>query len=147
PAILCYAIGNEIPVSIVRWHGAAQTEQFIRRLYQSAKEEDPTALVSYVNYPSTEYLRLPFIDLVSFNVYLNAPQSLAEYLPRLLNLAGDRPLLISEIGIDSRAGDFVQAGLLEQQIRLISSAGCVGTFVFAWTDEWHRGGHSIEDWD
>jgi GT2 family glycosyltransferase len=147
PAILSYAVGNEIPASIVRWHGASRIEQFIRQLYETAKEEDPAALVSYVNYPSTEYLRLPFVDLVSFNVYLHSSESLASYLPRLLNLAGDRPLLISEIGMDSRAGDFVQAGLLETQIRLISSAGCAGTFVFAWTDEWHRGGRSIEDWD
>ncbi len=22
-----------------------------------------------------------------------------------------------------------------------------GVFVFAWTDEWHRGGHDVEDWD
>jgi GT2 family glycosyltransferase len=26
-------------------------------------------------------------------------------------------------------------------------AGCAGLFVFAWTDEWHRGGFDIEDWD
>jgi O-antigen biosynthesis protein len=147
PAILCYAIGNEIPASIVRWHGASRTEQFIRQLYETAKEADPATLVSYVNYPSTEYLRLPFIDLVSFNVYLNSSESLAAYLPRLLNLAGDRPLLISEIGMDSRSNDFLQACVLEEQIRLISNVGCVGTFVFAWTDEWHRGGCSIEDWD
>ena len=25
--------------------------------------------------------------------------------------------------------------------------GCAGAFVFAWTDEWHRGGYDIEDWD
>src|SRR5262249_30878716 len=37
--------------------------------------------------------------------------------------------------------------LLEQQIRTISSAGCVGSVVFAWTDEWHRGGCDVRDWD
>ncbi len=26
-------------------------------------------------------------------------------------------------------------------------AGCAGAFVFAWTDEWHRGGFDVEDWD
>src|SRR5262249_5439924 len=26
-------------------------------------------------------------------------------------------------------------------------AGCAGAFVFAWTDEWHRGGHDVTDWD
>jgi GT2 family glycosyltransferase len=148
PAILCYAVGNEIPASIVRWHGAAKIEQFLRKLYRAGKAEDPTALFTYVNYPTTEYLQLPFLDLVSFNVYLHSTDSLAAYLARLLNLTGDRPLLIAEIGLDSRRnGHFAQARALEQQIQTISSAGCVGTFVFAWTDEWHRGGFQIEDWD
>src|SRR5262249_50209419 len=44
-------------------------------------------------------------------------------------------------------GHFTQARVLEQQIRTISAAGCVGSFVFAWTDEWHRGGFAIRDWD
>ena len=29
PAILAYAIGNEIPASIVRWHGRRRTERFL----------------------------------------------------------------------------------------------------------------------
>jgi hypothetical protein len=70
PAILCYAIGNEIPASIVRWHGRRRVEGFLARLYAAAKSEDPEALVTYVNYPSTEYIELPFIDLVCFNVFL-----------------------------------------------------------------------------
>src|SRR5262249_26041092 len=148
PAVLCYAIGNEIPASIVRWHGAYRIERFIRRLYQSAKAEDPNALFTNVNYPTTEYLHLPFLDLVSLDVYVHSNESLAAYLARLLNLAGDRPLLIAEIGLDSqRHGQLAQARMLEQQIQTISSAGCTGTFVFAWTDEWHRGGFAIEDWD
>src|SRR5438094_510714 len=44
PAVLCYAIGNEIPASIVRWHGRQRVERFIERLYLAAKEEDPDAL-------------------------------------------------------------------------------------------------------
>src|SRR2546427_8476647 len=72
PAILCYTIGNEIPASIVRWHGRRKLERFLERLYHAAKEEDPGGLVTYVNYPSTEYLQLPFLDLVCANVYLES---------------------------------------------------------------------------
>jgi O-antigen biosynthesis protein len=148
PAILCYAIGNEIPSSIVRWHGARCIEQFLLRLYQVTKVEDPTALFTYVNYPCTEYLQLPFLDLVAFNVYLHSTESLTAYISRLLNLAGDRPLLIAEVGVDSRRhGLSAQSRMLEQQIQTIMHAGCIGTFVFAWTDEWHRGGSPIDDWD
>ena len=36
---------------------------------------------------------------------------------------------------------------LKWQIETIFEGGCAGAFVFAWTDEWHRGGYDIEDWD
>jgi GT2 family glycosyltransferase len=148
PAVLCYAIGNEIPASIVRWHGGHRVERFLRALYRAAKEEDPGGLFTYVNYPSTEYLQLPFLDLVCFNVYLESQSPLADYIARLHNLAGERPLLMGEIGLDSRRnGEDAQARMLEQQIRTVFNSGCVGTFIFAWTDEWYRGGFAIQDWD
>src|SRR5262249_9275605 len=28
-----------------------------------------------------------------------------------------------------------------------SGTGPAGVFVFSWTDEWHRGGHDVTDWD
>src|SRR5690606_788367 len=68
PAVLAFVIGNEIPASIVRWHGRRPVERFLSELYQVAKEEDPQALVTYVNYPTTEYLEPPFLDFTCFNV-------------------------------------------------------------------------------
>lgn len=148
PSLLGYAIGNEIPAPIVRWYGAGRIERFLRRLYDLAKSEDPDGLVTYVNYPTTEYLRLPFLDFVCFNVYLEARDTLDAYLARLQNLADDRPLVMAEIGLDSRRnGDDTQAHVLDWQVRSAFDGGCAGLFVFAWTDEWHRGGHDIEDWD
>jgi GT2 family glycosyltransferase len=148
PALLGYAIGNEIPAQIVRWHGRRRIERFLARLYDGVKEEDPDALVTYVNYPSTEYLELPFLDFVCFNVFLEARDRLEVYLARLQNLTGDRPLLLTEVGLDStRHGEGAQARSLEWQLRAAFGGGCAGAFAFAWTDEWHRGGHDIEDWD
>src|SRR5690349_4961470 len=37
PAVLGYAIGNEIPSSIVRWYGRSRIESFLHRLYRAAK--------------------------------------------------------------------------------------------------------------
>ncbi|HEY2989179.1 MAG TPA: glycosyltransferase [Candidatus Binatia bacterium] len=148
PAVLCYAIGNEIPAPIARWHGARKIERFIERLYRAAKAEDPAGLVTYVNYPTTEYLDLPFLDLACFNVYLESRERFERYLARLHNLAGDRPLILTEIGLDSRRnGAEAQARSVEWQVRSTFASGCAGAFVFAWTDEWHRGGYDIEDWD
>ena len=148
PAILCYSIGNEIPAPIVRWHGKRPIERFLERLHWEAKSADPEGLVTYVNYPSTEYLELPFLDLTSFNVFLEQEGAFESYLARLQNLSGDRPLLITELGIDSqRNGVDAQARTLEWQVRHAFATGAAGTFVFAWTDEWHRGGHHVLDWD
>jgi GT2 family glycosyltransferase len=148
PAVLCYAIGNEIPAPIVRWYGHSRIERFLKQLYRAAKAEDPGGLFTYVNYPSTEYLQLPFLDLVTFSVYLEERERLEAYLARLHNLADDRPVVMAEIGLDSRRnGEDVQAYALDWQVRTTFAAGCAGAFVFAWTDEWHRGGYDIDDWD
>ncbi len=148
PAILGYAIGNEIPAPIVRWHGGEKVERFLERLYHIVKTEDPKGLLTYVNYPTTEYLQLPFLDFVCFNVYLESQNTLSAYLARLQNIANERPLILAEIGLDSlRKGEDTQAEVLDWQIRTVGSSGGAGAFVFAWTDEWYRGGYEIEDWD
>jgi glycosyltransferase involved in cell wall biosynthesis len=159
PAVLCYTVGNEIPSAIVRWHGRRAVERYIERLYVAAKEEHPDALVTYVNYPPTEYLQLPFLDLVCCNVYLERTQALEGYLGRLHSLSGERPLILTELGLDSRGhSEEEQARVLDQQVRTVFSSGCAGAFVFGWTDEWYvsylsdtgetgSGGAAIEDWD
>jgi glycosyltransferase involved in cell wall biosynthesis len=147
PAVLCYAVGNEIPTPIVRWHGRARVQRFLERLCESVRSEDAGALLTYVNYPSTEYLRLPFVDVLSFNVYLDDADSVSRYLARLQNLAGEKPLLLAELGGDSlREGEDRQAEVIGSQVEAAFAAGCAGTFVFSWTDEWHRGEDEVLDW-
>ena len=148
PAILCYTIGNEIPSGIVRWHGKTKIENFLKKLYHAVKQVDPGSLVTYVNYPTTEYLDLGFLDFDCFNVYLETPEKLGAYIARLHNLSGDRPLVLAEIGFDSRRnGRHQQAETLNWQVNTIFAKGCAGIFIFSWTDEWWRGGFEIEDWD
>ena len=148
PAVLCYTIGNEIPAPIVRWYGKQKVERFLKQLYKAVKNADSECLVTYVNYPTTEYLDLSFLDFDCFNVYLETPEKLGNYIARLHNLAGDRPLVLAEIGLDSmRNGVEQQAHVLRWQVETIYGKGCAGMFVFAWTDEWWRGGFEIEDWN
>ncbi|HEV2669969.1 MAG TPA: glycosyltransferase, partial [Gemmatimonadales bacterium] len=88
------------------------------------------------------------LDFVCYNVYLESQQRLHAYLARLQTLAGERPLVMSEIGLDSRRnGEHMQARTLDWQVRSAFAAGCAGAFVYAWTDEWHRSGEDVEDWD
>ncbi|HUF08263.1 MAG TPA: glycosyltransferase [Rhodothermales bacterium] len=146
-AVLSYAIGNEIPASIVRWHGRQAVTRFLETLYLETKDVDPDGLVTYVNYPTTEFLELPFLDFAAYNVYLESRETLEPYLAKLHNLAGERPVVMAEVGLDSiRNGEAAQAESLEWQIRSTFAAGCAGAFAFKWTDEWYRGGNDILDW-
>jgi glycosyltransferase involved in cell wall biosynthesis len=147
PAVFCWLVGNEIPRHVVRWHGAKKLEKFLEKLCDVVKEEDPDALCSYANYPSTEYLRLNFLDFLCFNVYLHNEQSFRAYLKRLQNVAEELPLVLSEFGMDSmRHGEEAVADLLRWQLRACFELGVSGAVVFAWTDEWYTGGNLIEDW-
>jgi GT2 family glycosyltransferase len=147
PGLLCYVLGNEIPAQLVRYIGRSRVEHYLRQLYHAVKLEDPEAIVTYANYPTTEYLQLPWLDLVCFNVYLETECALASYITHLQNIAGDRPLLISELGLDSfRNGEEEQARSLRWQIRTAFTGGCAGAVVFAWTDEWYRSGSDTATW-
>jgi O-antigen biosynthesis protein len=147
PALLCIALGNEIPATMVRWLGPRRAQRYLKRIYKIVKEEAPDAIVTYVNYPTTEYLQLPFLDMLCFNVYLETPDKMEAYLAKLQNIAGNRPLILGEVGLDSlRNGVERQAQVLDWQIRLGFRMGCAGMFLFSWTDEWFRGGQEIHDW-
>jgi O-antigen biosynthesis protein len=146
-AVFAYVIGNEIPPDMVRWHGAERVRDFLKSLVLAVKAEVPGALVSYANFPSTEYLTIDFTDFLCFNVYLHNQDAFRRYVSRLHNLAVDRPLVLTEFGVDSmREGEEGQRGILSWQVGTAFAMGVAGTFVFAWTDEWYTGGHLIEDW-
>jgi glycosyltransferase involved in cell wall biosynthesis len=147
PAVFAYMIGNEIPPDIVRWYGPERIQEFLHELRRDVKAIVPSALVSYANFPPTEYLDLEEIDFVCFNVYLHHEEDFRRYLLRLQNIAGDRPLVLTEHGIDSsRLGEDAQAAILAWQVRAAFESGVAGTCVFSWTDDWFTGGYQIEDW-
>lgn len=147
PAALMFALGNEIAPSIVRWHGQARVERFLHELYDEAKNAAPDALLTYVNFPPTEYLQLPFFDVAAFNVYLHNEANLRRYLARLQHVAGNAPLLLAEAGADSiREGLDGQASLTAMHLRAAFSEGACGAIAFSWTDEWWRGGDTVDDW-
>jgi len=146
-AVFAYLVGNEIPPDMIRWHGAGEVRRFLKELVSLVRREHPGALVSYANFPSTEYLTIDFTDFLCFNIYLHDETAFRRYIARLHNLAVDKPLVLTEFGIDSmRNGDQEQAEILSWQVRAAFASGVAGTFVFAWTDEWFTGGHLIEDW-
>jgi hypothetical protein len=81
PALFGFLVGNEIPPDIVRWYGPERMRDFLRSLRDEVKMRAPAALVSYANFPSTEYLDVTdLVDFVSFNVYLHREADFRRYL-------------------------------------------------------------------
>lgn len=147
PAMLLFSLGNEIPPTVVRWYGRRRIERFLRELYEEAKDVAPETLLTYVNYPPTEYLELGFFDVCAFNVFLHDEARLAAYVARLHHMAFPRPLLLAEMGADStRHGVDQQAALVAMQLRVAFRGGVSGAVVFSWTDDWWRGGRQVDDW-
>jgi glycosyltransferase involved in cell wall biosynthesis len=147
PAVLALTLANEIPPDVARWYGAKRIENFIDELAGIVKSIDPQRLVTFVNFPPTEFLQPTSIDFVSFNVYLHESRPFSNYLDRLQGIAGDKPLVLAEFGVDSmREGEERKAQILAGHIESAFRAGLAGAFIFAFTDDWHTGGHQIENW-
>src|SRR5262249_20408633 len=88
PALFAPLVGNEIPPDIVRWYGPERVREFLTVLRDEVKSRAPGTLVSYANFPSTEYLDVTeLVDFVSFNVYLHREADFRRYLSRLQNIA------------------------------------------------------------
>jgi glycosyltransferase involved in cell wall biosynthesis len=147
PAVFAITLANEIPPDIARWYGARRIEKFIDELAAIVKRIDPQRLVTFVNFPPTEFLRPSSLDFVSFNVYLHEQRPFSNYLDRLQSIAGDKPLVLAEFGIDSmRESEERKTEILSGHIEIAFRAGLAGTFIFSFTDDWHTGGHQIQNW-
>ena len=147
PAALIFAVGNEIPAEIVRWHGQSRIEQFLRELYEDVKTAAPESVLTYANFPPTEHLDLDCFDVCAFNVYLHREPDLRAYLARLQHIAGVKPLLLAEAGSDSvREGLDGQAQITAMHVNAAFAEGACGAVAYSWTDDWWRGGQVVEDW-
>lgn len=150
--VLGLCVGNEVPADVVRWLGTGVVARAIARLAGIVRQEDPGRLVTYANYPTAEYLPLEALDFPTFNVFLERRNDFRRYLTRLHHLAGDRPLVLGEIGLDAgdgepdSDGEKQQAQALDWQLEVACERGVAGACVFAWTDEWHVGDQPVTDW-
>lgn len=147
PALFAISVANEIPTDIVRFYGRERIEKFINGLVEIVKEEAPDCLATYVNFPTTEYVVPTAGDFCCFNVYLHDERKFDRYLDRLQHIAGNRPLLLGEYGIDTiREGEAAQSLALTDHLQQVYHHGLAGSYVFAFTDDWFTGGKPIEDW-
>ena len=147
PALGALLVGNEIPTDMARWMGPAKVRVLLDELILAAKKSAPALPVAYSNFPTTEYLEPLAADFTAFNLYLENPNDLADYLPRLHHLAGDRPVYLTEFGLDTQGNsEEQQAELLPSALRLSREAGLTGATLYAWSDAWQNNGETITDW-
>lgn len=147
PEVLAIAVGNEVPADIIRMHGITSVEETLSQMVERVHADDPEMLVTYCNFPTTEFLQVEGQDLITFNVFLEHPDKLRRYLRHLQIRAGDRPLVITELGLPAAVhGDEAQATSIGWQLRIVDEVGCAGAAIFSWTDEWGVAGHSVEGW-
>lgn len=147
PCVLAFIVGNEIEKTLVRWMQPDRVRDFIERLIAIAKEEAPEKLAAYASYPSTEYLVPRNADFIACNVFLENRERFSAYLQRLQNLAANKPLVISEFGLDvQKHGEAAQAETRQWQLEVCRQKGVAGSFWFSYTDAWARGGEEITQW-
>jgi glycosyltransferase involved in cell wall biosynthesis len=147
--IVALSLGNEIPADVVRWFGAEWIGAVIAELVEVIRDADADRLVTYANYPTAEYLPLETLDFLTFNVFLEQRNEFRRYLNRLHHLAGDRPLVLAEIGRDAgpgSEGERQQAAMLDSQLETAVERAVAGTCIFSWTDEWWVGDAAVEGW-
>ena len=147
PCVIAFLVGNEIEKTLVRWMGPRRVQLFLEQLIHAGRACAPNQLFSYATYPSTEYLIPRNADFLAVNVYLEQRADFAAYLQRLHHLAGNKPLLISEFGLDTAThGEAQQAETLTWFEAECRSAAVAGTVWFSYTDEWFRGGEAVTRW-
>jgi glycosyltransferase involved in cell wall biosynthesis/exo-beta-1,3-glucanase (GH17 family) len=148
PSVLGFLVGNEIEKTLVRWLGPPRVLRFLEGLIALGRAEAPDHLFSYATYPSTEYLIPRNADFVAVNVFLESPEALSRYLTRLHNLAGNKPLVITEFGLDARQhGEAAQADAMRWLLVALRRAAVAGHIWFSYTDDWFRGGKAVADWE
>lgn len=147
PALAGVYVGNEIPSDLVRWMGPVRVRRTLEEMISLGRSLAPHLLFAYANYPSTEFLEPANADFTAFNVYLEEPQPFTDYLRRLQNISGDRPLVISEFGMDSqRNTPAKQAETLAWAVEISEREELAGFTVFSWSDLWETGGSEVMDW-
>ncbi|MFC5050354.1 glycosyltransferase [Rubritalea spongiae] len=147
PAVAACFVANEVMPDMANWLSPVRVREALEGLIEIVKAEAQHLLAAYASYPSSEYLEPANADFTAVNVYLEDEEEFRSYLKRLHHLAGDRPVLISEFGVDSLSmGVEAQKEMLGWSMRVSQGEGMAGWTYFSWSDRWLIGGEADEMW-
>lgn len=147
PLVMAISVGRGLPADVVRVQGVSRVEQVLGALVEQVHRSAPGVLATHSNRPATDFLHAPGQDLVCFDVLDEDPQVLRRFLEATQRRAGDRPVVLTELGLASGwLGFDRQAQLLREQLRVIDEVGLAGATLVAWTDDSDLGGARQDDW-
>lgn len=156
PALGALIIANEIRPDLVRFMGPVAVREVLEDLIDHCRRQAPSLPIAYANFPTTEYLEPRNADFSAFNVYLEDPLKFRNYLRRLHNIAGDRPLLLTEFGyntwsegaagLSSQELENKQSEMLTWAYHCARDEAATGFTVYSWCDLWFNGGSEVLDW-
>ena len=146
PALAGVFVANEIPVDMVRWMGLQNVRAAIEELIAIGKKQCPQLLFAYASFPTTEFLEPDNADFTAMNVFLEERNKFSAYLPRLHNVSGDRPVIVSEFGLDTqRSSESEQSDVFEWCLQECLLTGMAGVTAYAWSDWWFQN-RVMDEW-
>lgn len=156
PALGALLLANEIRPDLVRFMGPIKVRQILEDLITLCHRCAPSLPIAYASFPTTEYLEPRNADFTAFNVYLEEPITFQDYLRRLHNIAGDRPLLLTEFGYNTFSDglrepsdprlEAEQSEVLQWAYQSARREAAAGFTIYSWCDLWFNGGTEVTDW-
>ncbi len=144
PRIALWLLGREITPAAASIHGDAILA-WMKATTQSMHAARPGVLVSHGNWPPVRTLNLSFMDLACFDVYPGWPPEVANigfglYIKeKLLPVAGSRPLLVTEFGVNTiEVPEVHQGPIIRKCWKELINVGACGAVVFSFMDEWWK---------
>ena len=119
----------------------------MHHLLDAARQHAPQCLLTFTNYPSTEFLLPGPLDFFCFNVYLEDPQRLGAVPRPPASLGRHRAARARRARDRFDPPRRRRPGAVgPRQLRRVFDHGLAGSFVFSFTDDWFAGGVTVRDW-
>ena len=118
-AVFAYLVGNEIPPDMIRWHGADAVREFLQELVGAGATGASGRAGQLRQFPVDRISDASISPISSASTSIcTTRRAFRRYIARLHNLAVDKPLVLTEFGVDSmRNGEDEQAQILSWQVR------------------------------
>ena len=148
PAVLTFALGNEIPPGVVRWHGRVRVERFPARALPGREgrgARDACSPTSTFRRPSFSISRSS-TSARSTSTCTAKPSCARTWRGCSTSPATSRCCWPRPAPTASAKARRARPTITAMHIRAAFEEGACGAIAFAWTDEWWRGGHPVDDW-